>query len=87
LITPPIAEEGTVLFDNEPFHLWPLGFNILLIDSVITYEWICHNDDLTFIGRIGHDLLVTCHAGIEDHFSRLLSWKPERPSFEDRSIL
>ena len=68
-ITSPVAEEGAVLFDDEAFHLRPLGLNILLIDSIIANEGIGHDDDLTFIGRVGKDFLIAGHAGIENDFT------------------
>ena len=67
----PVAEDGAVLFDDESFDLRRLRFDILLVDSVIADERVCHDHDLTFVGRIGKDLLVACHAGVEDDLPRL----------------
>ena len=41
------------------------AFKILLRDAVVTHERIGHNDGLVGIGRIGQDLLISCHGRIE----------------------
>jgi hypothetical protein len=86
-ISTPIAENGAILFDDEPFYLRSLGFDILLVDSIVSNKGIGHGDDLTFVGRIGEDLLVAGHAGIKNNFSCLFTQKPERPSLEYSPIL
>ena len=85
-IPPPVAEDGAVLFDDEPLDLRCLRFHILIINSIISDQRVCHDHDLAFVRRIGEDLLVSCHAGVEDELSRFLSGEPEGLPFEYRPI-
>jgi hypothetical protein len=84
---PPVAEEGAILFDDKPLDLRCLRFHILIVDSIISDQGVCHDHDLTFVRRIGKDLLVSCHAGVEDEFPRFLSGEPEGSPFEYSPIL
>jgi hypothetical protein len=86
-ISTPIAEDGTILFNDEPFYFRFPGFDILCVDPIISNKGIGHGDDLPFIGRIGEDLLVAGHAGIKNNLSCLFSQTPERPPFEYSPIL
>src|SRR4030042_1452837 len=87
LISTPIAEDGTVLPDDESFYIRSQGFNIFSIDSIISNKWIGHDDDLTFIRGIGENLLVTSHAGIKNSLPCLFPQKSERPSLKYSPIL
>jgi hypothetical protein len=87
VIATPVAEDGAVFFYDESLHFRVLGFDILLVDPIVSDEWIGHDDDLAFIRGISENLLVACHARIKDNFSRLFSQKPERPPFKYNPVL
>ena len=75
----PVGRVGVVLLDDKPLHVNSPGFNILGIDPVIAHEGIGHGDDLPFIGRVGEDLLITGHGGVEHHLAGRLAGAGERP--------
>ena len=74
----PIGRVGVVLLDNKPLHLDPTGFQVLKVDPIIAHEGIGHGDDLAFVGRVGEDLLITGHGGVEHHFACTLAGAGER---------
>ena len=39
---------------------------VLGVDAVVADERVGHRDDLALVGRVGEDLLVAGHAGVED---------------------
>src|SRR4029077_3802174 len=47
---------------------------------------IRHGDELPLVGRIGEDLLVPGHAGVEDQLAARLAGGPERPPPEDPAV-
>ena len=66
-----------------------MGFFRLIIpgiDSCVAYLNGCHNDDLSMIGWIGEDLLVTGHAGVKDHFPHRDALSSETPAAKDRPV-
>ena len=48
----------------------PIGFLVDGIDPRIAELGIGEGHELTRIARIGHDFLVTGHAGVEHHFAK-----------------
>ena len=55
-------------------------FHVLRIDPVITNLRVGHCDDLTRIGGIGEDFLVTCQGGVEDDFTSRLKRRSKQTS-------
>ena len=65
---PPIAWIGLVFLHEQCPNLNPVGFDILVIDSIIADQGIGHGHHLTAVGRISQYLLITGHARVENHF-------------------
>ena len=45
-----------------------------------------HGDDLAHVGRVGEDLLVAGHRGVEDHLAHRLAGRRRSPPLEDRPV-
>ena len=60
---------------------------VLGIYTVVTYQRISQGNQLTSIGRIGEDLLVTGHAGIEDDLAVAVQPGAHRLAPVNRAIL
>ncbi len=54
--------------------------------AVVADMRIGHGHDLAVVARIGHDLLVAGHRGVEHHFAHRLAAVPESVAPVDRSI-
>ncbi len=78
--------QGAVLFNDKPFHPKVLGFDVRLIDPIISDEGIGHDHNLSLIRGVGQNLLIACHARIKDKFTGLLSGKSERSSLKHSSV-
>ena len=83
---PPVGRVGVVLLDNEALHLDPPGFDIFGIDAVIADQGISHGDDLALVGRVGEDLLITGHGGVEHHLAGGLALAGEGPPPQDQTV-
>ena len=73
----PTAGHGAVFLDDETPDVGPVRFVVLGVDADVADLRIGHGDELTLVGRIGEDLLVSRHAGVEDDLPRRLSFTAE----------
>src|SRR5256712_3993141 len=77
-----VRRDGRRLFDDEPVDPRPPRLLVLLVDAVVADHRVGHRDDLPSIRRIGQDLLIPLHGGIEDDLTRGFSLRAERPAPE-----
>ena len=71
---------------DQSAHLDPGGFEILVVDAVIPYQGIGEGHHLSGVGRVGQDLLIAGHAGVEHHFANAVRLGAEANSFVDGTI-
>ena len=64
-----MSDIGGELANHERAALDAARFSSVIAAAVITDERVRHHDDLTRIGRVGDDLLVAAHAGVEHHLA------------------
>ena len=64
-----IAGETLVFLYQKGRHLNSVRLDIFGIDAVVAYQRIGHGHHLAAVRRIGENLLVSGHAGIEHHFT------------------
>ena len=57
------------ILDDQAGRLNPVGFRIFVVDAAAADMRIGQRDDLTAIGGIGQDFLVTGHGGVEYHLA------------------
>ena len=69
LVTLAVAGLVTMLPDYKPGDPYFGRLEVLGIDTVVAHKRISQGNQLTSIRRIGEHLLVTGHAGIEDHLA------------------
>jgi len=62
---------------NEPGHVGPPGFDVLVVDTIIADERVSHGDDLALVGGVREDFLVTGHGSIEAHFAQAEARAPK----------
>src|SRR5262249_18427643 len=67
--SPPVGINAARFLDDEAFDKGPATLDILLRNAVIADHRISHGDDLTVIGRIGQNFLITHHRGVKHHFA------------------
>src|SRR5262249_24506137 len=82
-----IASPAAQLTHDEPFNMGLLALDVLRIHPIVTNQRGSHRNDLAFVGRIGQDLLVARHAGVEDNFAKSLPLCAEGLAAEYRSVL
>ncbi len=62
------------------------GLDIFLVGADIADMGKCEGDDLAGIGRIGEDLLITGHGGIEADFADGMAGCAEANTFEHGAV-
>src|SRR5262249_42533810 len=62
------------------------GFNVLLIDPIVPDERVSHGHDLAFVRRIGEDLLISGHRGIEAYLATHRCGSAERLPAKYRAV-
>ena len=63
-----------------------IGFHVLVVYSGITDVGVRQSDDLTGVGRIGQDFLVTGHGGVENHLAAGFPGSADGNSVEQASV-
>src|ERR1700730_16327221 len=87
LVRAPITGDCGKLADYQPLDIRLQRFVVFDVGSVIADLRVSQNYDLAGIGRIGENLLVSGHSGIENDLARSLSGRTKTPAFEDASVL
>ena len=75
------------LTHHEAGHLRPDRLDVVAVHAVVADVRIGHGDDLARVGRIGEDLLVAAHGGIEDDLPGRLAGGAEGAPLEDQAVL
>ena len=71
---------------DESSRLQAIRFEVVLVDAVIAHERIGEHDDLPRVARVGENLLITGHAGVENDLAEGRSDGSERAAFVDRAV-
>lgn len=82
-LTAEVAAPAGQVPDDERLRPGTGGFIVLVVDAVITDERIAHHNALPGIGRIGQNLLIARHRGIEHHLTDPVGRGADAPSRED----
>ena len=69
LIATPVGPAPRDLPYHNAGDLRTITLGVLIVDSVVADLRSCHDHYLATVGRVGEDLLVARHVGIEDDFS------------------
>src|SRR5690348_5218316 len=83
----PVAGNGRDLADYQAFNEGLDGFVIGQIGAIVADLRIGEDNDLTAIGRIGENFLITGDGGIEDHLTGSFDRRTKTDSLEDRTVL
>jgi hypothetical protein len=67
--------------------VWTRRLSIFVVDAVVADQRIRHHYVLPGVGRIGEDLLIPGHGGIEDDLSQRRPWSPETVAVETAAVL
>ena len=65
----PIGRDAAELADDETTHLNLIRFRILGIDAVVPDLGIGHGHDLSSVGGIGQNFLITGHGGVKTNLA------------------
>ena len=77
LIRAVVAGRAAELPNDEAFGVGPIRFHVVDRHAVVADVGVRHRHDLTVVARIGKDLLVAGHGGVEDHLADGASGIPE----------
>ena len=72
--------------DDERLRPGTGGFIVLVVDAVITDERIAHHNALPGIGRIGQNLLIARHRGIEHHLTGTVLCRADALSLKNAAV-
>ena len=86
LRTPAAGDHGAIAND-ESGRVNPVRLHVVAVDAGIADMRIRQRDDLATVGRIGKNLLITRHSGIEDNFADSLTFSTDRRAVKDSAIL
>src|SRR2546428_7718553 len=79
----PVAGQRRDLSNYETFNERLAGLAIVLVGAVISDLRVCENDDLTGIGWVSEDFLVTGNGGIENYFTVAFRGRTKASALED----
>ncbi|MPM56949.1 hypothetical protein SDC9_103766 [bioreactor metagenome] len=77
---------GVQFMDDQSVQKQSAGFDILRIASVISDFRRSEGDELPGVGRIGHNLLIAGHSGVEYRFADRIPGSAEAPAPEDGAV-
>ena len=66
------------------------GLEVLLCDSIVPDQGVCHDEDLSLVGRVRETLLISAHSGSKNNFPDCVDLFAEQftfvcgPIFEDQ---
>ena len=81
-----IAPPGREMPHHKSGTPGPVGFVVLMIHAVIADERIAHDDSLSGIGRIGENLLIAGHGGVENHFAHAVVRRSDGLAFKHGAV-
>ncbi len=62
------------------------SFHVIGVDTIVPDERVCHCNNLSAIGRVCENFLVTGHACIKNDFAGCLSFHTKRFAGQDYSV-
>ena len=62
------------------------GLVVVKVDAVVADERVGHGNDLTVVGRVGQNLLIACHAGVEYDLTDALSFVADCGTLEQSAV-
>ena len=86
LLAAPAAGPWGQLAGNHPARMGPIGLLVLGVNARIAQFRIGKGDELALIARVGDDLLVAGHAGVEDHFTNRATAGPKGLTAQHQTI-
>jgi hypothetical protein len=72
-----VAGDVVVLPDHQPADGGDLGLVVLVGDAVVADDGIGHHHQLPGVGRVGDDLLIAHHGGVEHQLAHPVPSGPE----------
>ena len=62
------------------------GLVVVKVDAVVADQRVRHGNDLTVVGRVGQNLLIACHAGVEYDLTDALSFVADCGTLEQSAV-
>lgn len=59
---------------------------VVKVNAVVADERVGHGNDLTEVGRVGQNLLIACHAGVEYDLTDALSFVADCGTLEQGAV-
>ena len=72
--------------DNQTSGKHTVGFRIFSISTHITNMWVGQSHELSGIGRIGQDFLITGDSSVKHHFTDSVAGRADRHATEKGSV-
>src|SRR5690242_10741605 len=84
---PPVAGDGRDFANYQAFNEGLDGFVIGRIGAIVADLRIGEYNDLTAVGRIGENFLISGDGGIKNHLTSAVDRRTKTDSLEDRTVL
>ena len=81
-----VAHPAALLADDEPGQVRLVTLHVFGVHAVVADLGVGHRDDLPAVARIGEDLLVAGHRGVEADLAVDLAFGAEGRSGKDGSV-
>ena len=86
LLGPPRRGRLTVLAHDEATHVRPARLDVLAVHADVADLRVRHRHELPLVRRVGQDLLVPGHAGVEDELAHGLGLRAEGAAAKHRTV-
>ena len=86
-VGPPARRPPRRLAHGEPGHLHAARLGVVAVHAVVPLLGRGHHDDLPGVRRVGQDLLVAGHPGVEHRLAERLPRRAERGPAEHGAVL
>ena len=82
----PVADERRQVANDEPGRVDLRRLEVVGVRADVADVRIRQRDDLPVVRRVGQDLLIAGHRGVEHHFAERPAFGADRDTFEHRAI-
>src|SRR5579872_710083 len=87
LLRAPVRAHARELANDKAFDPRTRGFVVILVGAVVSDFWIRQNDDLSGVGRVGENFLVSGDGSIKNDFAVAFAFGAVAFASEDFAVL
>ena len=83
---PPVAVDPGAFTDHKALGKNAARFGVFVIDAVVSNKGIGHGDDLSMVGGVGQNFLISGHGGVENQLTVEFSRSGKRLAFKAGAV-